>query len=69
MDIIGHVRDGVIVLESATALPEGTRVRIQPMTVDSVSPIDPEVAQFAGLLPPDINLDDARLASILDKHT
>ena len=69
MDIIGHVRQGVIVLDEASSLPDGTRVRIQPMPEDSAQAIDPQVAQFAGLLPADFDVDDARLASILEKHT
>lgn len=69
MDIIGHVRQGVIVMDSPSCLPEGARVRIQPMLEDSAYSIDPEVAQFAGILPADIDLDDARLAAILEKHT
>lgn len=69
MDIIGHIRQGVIVPDEALSLPEGTRVRIQAMTEHSVPAIDPEVAQFAGLLPANIDVDDARLASILEKHT
>ena len=69
MDIIGHVRQGVIVLDNASSLPDGTRVRIQPMTEDSAHSIDPEVAQFAGLLPANLDIDEARLAAILEKHT
>jgi len=69
MDIIGHVRQGVIVLDKSSSLPDGTRVRIQPMLEGSAHPIDPEVAQFAGLLPPNIDIDDTRLAAILEKHT
>lgn len=69
MDIIGHVRLGVIVLDEDSSLPEGTRVKIQPMAEDSAPAIAPEIAQFAGFIPADIDVEDARLAAILEKHT
>ena len=31
MQLEGHVSGGVVVLDDATALPEGTRVRIEPI--------------------------------------
>jgi hypothetical protein len=36
MKLEGVVRNGVIVLDDATALPEGTRVRISPATGNTV---------------------------------
>lgn len=69
MHIIGHIKQGVVVPDEPLSLPDGTRVKIQPMAEDSTPSIAPEVAQFAGLIPADIDIDDTRLTSILEKYT
>jgi hypothetical protein len=35
MQLEGHVAGGVIVLDEAAALPEGTRVRVEPIVAPS----------------------------------
>lgn len=46
MQLEGYVAGGVIVLDDATALPEGTRVRIEPIA--TVSP--PLAAKFQDVI-------------------
>jgi len=50
----GHVRNGVVVLEDAAALPEGTQVRVE---VAEEIPLGEALLQFSGIvddLPPDM---------------
>ena len=57
MELEGVVHNGVIVPDDATALPEGTRVRILPATGDGPKPFGQRFARFKGAaagLPPDL---------------
>ena len=49
MELEGVVHKGVIVPDDATALPEGTRVRISP--APEPRPFGERFAQFKGALP------------------
>ena len=51
MELEGVVHNGVIVPDNASALPEGTRVRIIPATVESPKPFGERFAQFKGAAP------------------
>jgi hypothetical protein len=51
MELEGVVHDGVIVPDDATALPEGTRVRITPAPLDKPKPFGERFAQFKGAVP------------------
>ncbi|MBI2433112.1 MAG: hypothetical protein HYV26_09600 [Candidatus Hydrogenedentes bacterium] len=66
MTYTGHVQSGGIVLERKVDLPEGTAVRIAIMPIPSQE--ESLVDQLTGILPPDIDLEDARLKYILEKH-
>ena len=49
MSYLGEVKNGVIVLEGATSLAEGTRVRIEPIEqVPSPSPLVEQLLDWAG---------------------
>jgi hypothetical protein len=51
MELQGVVHNGVIVPDDVTALPEGTRVRIIPATVEKPKPFGERFAQFKGAVP------------------
>ncbi len=51
MEIQGVVHDGVIVPDDATALAEGTRVRITPVAPEAAKPFGERFAQFKGAIP------------------
>ena len=51
MELEGVVHNGVIVPDDATALPEGTRVRITPAPLEKPRPFGERFAQFKGAVP------------------
>lgn len=51
MELEGVVRNGVIVPDDATALPEGMRVRITPAPLDKPRPFGERFARFKGAAP------------------
>jgi hypothetical protein len=51
MELEGIVHNGVIVPDDATALPEGTRVRITPAPLETPKPFGERFAQFKGAVP------------------
>ena len=51
MELEGVVHDGVIVPDDATALSEGTRVRISPVPPEKPRPFGERFAQFRGAVP------------------
>ena len=51
MELEGVVHNGVIVPDNATALPEGTRVRISPSLREESRPFGERFAQFKGAAP------------------
>jgi len=51
MELEGVVHNGVIVPDDATALPEGTRVRITPVSGDKPKAFGERFAQFKGAVP------------------
>ena len=56
MELEGVVQNGVIVPDDATALPEGTRVRISPAPREKTKPFGEGFAQFRGAVP-DLSAD------------
>jgi hypothetical protein len=48
MEFEGVVHNGVIVPDDASVLPEGTRVRIAPVTSENIKPFGERFAQFKG---------------------
>lgn len=51
MELEGVVHNGVIVPDDASALPEGTRVRISPAPREKPRPFGERFAQFKGAVP------------------
>jgi hypothetical protein len=51
MELEGVVHNGVIVPDDATALAEGTRVRISPAPDEKPRPFGERFAQFKGAVP------------------
>ena len=51
MELEGVVHNGVIVPDDATALPEGTRVRITLAPLEKPIPFGERFAQFKGAVP------------------
>ena len=51
MELEGVVHNGVIVPDDATALAEGTRVRISPTPEEMPKPFGERFAQFKGAVP------------------
>jgi hypothetical protein len=51
MELEGIVHNGVIVPDDATALPEGTRVRITLTRAETPKPFGERFAQFKGAAP------------------
>ncbi|MFN4260675.1 MAG: hypothetical protein ACK4RK_15370 [Gemmataceae bacterium] len=51
MELEGGVHHGVIIPDDATALPEGTRVRIILSPVEEPRPFGERFAQFKGAIP------------------
>ncbi len=51
MELEGVVHNGVIVPDDATALAEGTRVRITPAPLEKPRPFGERFAQFKGAVP------------------
>jgi len=52
MTYMGHVRNGLIALNDAVVLPEGTAVRVEPIA-EAISPEPGEKSDGAGLAEPD----------------
>jgi hypothetical protein len=50
MELEGVVQNGVIVPEDATALPEGTRVRILVAPLENPKPFGERFARFKGVV-------------------
>lgn len=51
MELEGVVHNSVIVPDNATALREGTRVRITPAPLENSMPFGERLAQFKGAVP------------------
>ena len=51
MELEGVVHNGMIVPDDATALPEGTRVKITPSAVERSKSFGERFAQFKGAVP------------------
>jgi hypothetical protein len=51
MELEGVVHNGAIVLDEATGLPEGTRVRITVTPIEKLKPFGERFAQFKGAVP------------------
>jgi hypothetical protein len=69
METFGHIENGVVVLDSGSTLPEGTRVFVSPVPAEPVILIRPgELPVVLGGEPGSVNLTNERIAEILDEE-
>ncbi|MBI2434363.1 MAG: hypothetical protein HYV26_16015 [Candidatus Hydrogenedentes bacterium] len=68
MIVRGHASNGVIVLEEGVCLPEGTTVSVEVPEDYSKHPIHPEVRRMMGVLPAELDVEEAFVSEILAKH-
>lgn len=64
----GHIKDGTIVLDGATALPEGAVVRIEILEEDQSGQFHKDVIQLTGILPSNIDARDEYAEGMRKKH-
>ncbi len=77
MQTLGHIQNGVVVLDEGVSFPEGTRVSVSVLSIgqgNSTPRIRSAVDQRPVMLPifdydgpPDIALTNERIAEILDR--
>ena len=77
MDTLGHIQNGVVVLDEGVSFPEGTRVCVSVLSNrrgESTRRIHAAAVQRPVVLPifdydgpPDIGLTNERIAEILDR--
>ena len=77
MQTLGHIQNGVVVLDGGVSLPEGTRVSVSVLSIGHgrstphihaaavQRPVALPIFDYAG--PPDIALTNERIAEILDR--
>jgi hypothetical protein len=67
MEAVGHVRDGVVVLDAGATMPEGTPVFVSPVPDQPVILIRPgELPIVLGGEPGSVYLTNDRIGRILD---
>ena len=67
MEAFGRVQNGVVVLDSGTTLPEGTRVFVSPVPAKPAILIRPgELPVVLGGEPASVHLTNERISQILD---
>jgi hypothetical protein len=77
MQTLGHIQNGVVVLDEGVRLPEGTRVSVSVLSIGRGKstpgirsaavqrPVALPIFDYDG--PPDIGLTNERIAEILDR--
>jgi hypothetical protein len=50
MSYLGHLKNGVVLLDEPTELPDGTAVRVEPATEPAPAIPNTNVREFAGML-------------------
>jgi len=68
MTFRGRIKDGMLVLNRPIELPEDTSVLVE-IVADEQETIDPELSQWFGVLPRDINVDEEYMHGIIQKHS
>ncbi len=64
----GHIKNGVVVLDEAPDLPEGAKVIVNVLGDGEAESIHPEVDRLTGILPGDLDAEDAHRQRLMDKH-
>lgn len=64
----GHIKNGVVVLDEATDLPEGAKVIVNVIVPGDAEGIHPEVERLTGILPPELNVEQTHRQRLMDKH-
>ena len=69
MELLGHIQNGVVVLDGGAAIPEGTRVFVSPVPPQLVIVTKPgELPVVVGGLPGSIYLTNERINEILEEE-
>lgn len=65
----GHIENGQIVLDDAVQLPDGARVLIELIPRVQTKALHPEIQQFTGIIPTEVDARTEHLAALQAKHT
>jgi hypothetical protein len=72
MTLIGHIQNGVVVLDAGETLPEGTRVAVLPLPAAPTEPqMEKRYIEFPlvrGGMPGTWNLTNEQIAEFLDEN-
>jgi hypothetical protein len=69
MELLGHIHNGVVVLDDGATLPEGTRVSVSPVPPQPVIVTKPgELPVVVGGAPGSLNLTNERINAILEEE-
>jgi len=63
----GHVENGVIVADDPVSLPDGTVVEFRPLKALNARH-HPDVERFAGIIPPDVDVEKEYYECLRKKH-
>lgn len=65
----GHIKKGQIVLDEGVALPDGATVVVALLPRFQTKVLHPEIQQFTGIIPAEIDARSEFLAALQAKHT
>ena len=69
MELLGHIQNGIVVLDGGTAIPDGTHVFVSPVLPQPVIAIKPgELPSVVGGMPGSIFLTNERIHEILEEE-
>lgn len=69
MELLGHIQNGVVVLDSGPTLPEGTKVSVSPVATETSIVNKPgELPVIVGGRPGSWNLTNEQIGEILDEE-
>lgn len=65
----GHIENGQIVLDEGVILPDGATVVVALVHRFQTEALHPEIQQFTGIIPAEIDARSEYLAALQAKHT
>lgn len=65
----GHIEKGQIVLDEVVVLPDGATVVVELFPRYQTKALHPEIQQFTGIIPAEIDVRSEHLAALQAKHT
>jgi hypothetical protein len=69
MESLGHIQNGVVVLDGGTTFPEGTRVSVSPLPTQPVIAMKPgELPVVLGGVPGSVDLTNERINEIFEEE-